>query len=178
MIAHRIQKILENEKFECSEHIPDHLTDDLMVLLGNDKLERERILNISCRPLRFRIPGLNPQQQDQYYNIQFSIQLPFTVQDLSATQISSLILFINHSMDWPGFDFDELNNKVFFRYIWLIKDSALDATLLLNIVTAISLNLDLFSETLEQVALGKATFNEILHKITELVEPKSYTPST
>jgi hypothetical protein len=167
MIAHRIQKILENAHFKCSEHIPEQLTDGLFVFLDHDKLERERILHISCRPLQFQFPEMKSNQDEKYYNIQFLIQLPFTAQSLSANQISSLLLFINHNMEWPGFDFDEVNNKISYRYIWLMKDSAIDATLLLNIVATISLNLDLFSETIEQVALGHSTFNEILQKITK-----------
>ncbi len=167
MIAHRIKKILENEQFDCSNHHPDDLSDDLIVDLGNDKLERERILEISCRPLQFSVHGVTAQQTDHSFNIQFIVRLPYKVQDLAATQLSSLLHFINHNIDWPGFDFDEVNNKVAYRYIWITKDSAVDAPLLMNIVASVILCLDLFGETIEEVALGHATFDEVLQKITQ-----------
>jgi hypothetical protein len=171
MIIKSIQKMLTEGKFESSiiqaSEKHGNLFDQIIVDLGKDYLIRERILEILCRPMDVNLE-LDSSPLNRHYSITFQVKLPFEVQNLTLTQVASLLLFINQLSDWPGFQLDELQNQVSFRYVWLVKEPLDDSFLLFNIVGNILLNLDIFSETIEQVASSRLTFDEVLKQITEI----------
>ncbi|WP_154017855.1 hypothetical protein [Candidatus Protochlamydia phocaeensis] len=141
--------------------------DRLLVFLGFDYKQRERIVEIIAREQQFDQAFKKTAAPDHYFLIQFQIQLPFEVQELASNQVASLILFLNQLLDWPGFELNELNNRVSYRYVWLIKQTALDEYLITNIIGNLMLCLDMFTETIEHIATSQATFNELLEQILQ-----------
>ena len=64
----------------------------------------------------------------------------------------------------PGLELDEVNNEIRFRYVTFGKMSQPDYMGMSTIVGMILLFVELFSDSLEQVVLGKASTNELLEK--------------
>lgn len=169
MILKTIQAVLDEARFTssifpASESSP---IEQLVVFAGRDQKEREKIIEINAREQQFDPKISKEQLKDHYYRIQFSVKLPFEVDPLALNQTGSLILFLNQQMDWPGFELNELTNQVLYRYNWLIKESAIDSRLLITIFGSILLNLDMFNDTIEQIAMGRSTFNELLESIVK-----------
>jgi hypothetical protein len=176
MVLENIKKILEKEDFDCTlisgtEQIP---FDRLLVLLGLDPKERERILEIVAIQQQVSPEFLLPKTAHLPYRLQFRVELPFKVQDTALNQIASLLLFLNQFIDVPGFELNELEGKVFYRYVWITHPSSIESTLMMSIIGSIMLNLGLFSDTIESLADGKMTFNELLEQIIKIGKPQNF----
>ena len=165
-----IQRILEQEKLTCSllsatEHVP---LDRLLVSLGIDLKKRERLLEVIAAEQPFPSEYSRPSSTLLPIRIQFRIELPFHIGDEALNQVASLLLFLNHLIDLPGFELDELKGKAIYRYVWIVHPHMINAPLVMSIIGAITLNLSLFSETIEALADGSMSFNDLLSQITQL----------
>jgi hypothetical protein len=145
--------------------------DRLLVFLGADYKNRERILEITSQDQQLNQNLADSSAiKDSYYRIQFHIPLAFKVQDLAIGQVSSLLLFLNQMLDFPGLELNELENQVSYRYILLAKDKGIDELLINSLIGIVLLILDLFTETIEYLAQGKSTFNELLEEIIKIAD--------
>lgn len=171
MVLEQIEKFLEKEQFDCSlvnssEDVP---YDRLLVFLGLDYEKREQILEIIAQE-QLTDPLVKSSPEESYYRIQFQIPLSFKVEDLALNQVASLILFLNQLVDFPGLELHELNNQVIYRYVWLTKGSGIDSKLIISITGIIMLLLELFTASIERLALGKSTFNELLEEVIKIAK--------
>lgn len=172
MVLENIKSILEKEEFTCSissatAEIP---VERLTVFLGLDVKKRERILEIMALQQQALPEFSSPKKDTLPYRLHFRVPLPFKIKDLNMNQVASLLLFLNQFIDLPGFELDELNGQVIYRYVWIIKPDVIDAPLIMSIMGSVLLNLSLFSETIESLASGEMTFTELLAQIIQLIE--------
>lgn len=172
MILQKIQTLLEAEGVEClllsaTKNLP---FDHLKVMLELDDKKRERLLEIVALPQQAQAEAVSPQVFNLPDRIQFRVQLPFKVQDLALNQVASLLLFLNQLSDFPGFELDELEGGVAYRYVWISPSTLLDSPSLMSIVSAVMLNLRLFSDTIESLADGQTSFNDLLTQVTRLLD--------
>lgn len=180
MVLEDLKRLLEKEEFDCvfasaTEQFP---FDRLVVLLGLDPKERERTLEIVAGQQQVSPEFILPQSSNLPYRLQFRVQLPFKVQDIALNQVASLLLFLNQFIDLPGFELNELEGQVLYRYVWIIPPSAIDATLLMSIIGSILLNLGMFSDTIESLADGKMSFNDLLAQVIKMAETsKAFSPT-
>jgi len=72
-------------------------------------------------------------------------------------------------LDLPGFEVDELNDRVVFSYVWFGKNEPMDEMLLWGIFGQILMIADGYSDVIEDVATGKKTFVNVLEEIHELL---------
>jgi hypothetical protein len=170
MVLEKIKKILEEEEFECTlaqatEQFP---SDRLLVFVGLDVKGRERMLEIIAGQQQISPEFVLPKAKILPYRLQFRIQLPFEVQDIALNQVASLILFLNQFIDLPGFELNELEGKVLYRYVWIMQPSSIDETLIMSIMGGVILNIGMFSETIESLADGKISFNDLLSQIIKI----------
>lgn len=175
MILNLIKEILEKEDFECTlaqatEQIP---LDRLLVFLGLSAKKQERMLEIIASQQQVSPEFTLPKTTALPYRLQFRIQLPFKVQDKALSQVASLLLFLNQFIDLPGFELNELEGQVLYRYVWIIEPSSISSTLIMSIIGATMLNLGLFAETIESLADGKMSFNDLLSQIINIAETSS-----
>lgn len=141
----------------------------LIVFLGNDYQNRERILEISAKPQLFTgLPHRPESTGKEYVHITFEVAFPFSVVDTAVLDVSSLLLFINRIVELPGLELDELNGKVFYRYVFLAPGIDEGPFIYLSITGLIMMLLDLFTEAIEAIATGQATFDQLLDQIQEL----------
>lgn len=172
MVLEIVKKILDDEKFECTLAPPSagFPLEHLIVLLAIDRKKRERILEIVASPQQFSPEFVVPEAATFPYRLQFQVKLPFKVQDLALNQVASLLHFLNQLIDLPGFELNELEGQVIFRYVWLTEPALITASLIMGIMGAIILNLGLFAETIESLADGKKSFNDLLSQIVKMSE--------
>lgn len=164
-----IEHIFHAEGFQSqiqrSEGLP---IDRLLVLIGSDDQERKQFLEITALEQQLA-QGLEKENETPIYlRIQLQYSFPFTMKDRSAADTASLLFFMNRMLEFPGLELDEMGQKIYYRYVFLLQEGHLDHYILLAIVGLIMLIVDVFSEAIEKVATGKTTFNEILEQIVEL----------
>lgn len=164
-ILKQIASILSPEKVETA-YIPASegaIQPRLIAFLGNDYQKRERILTITAQE-----QVLPNKEKSEYIRVQFQITFPFQMQDKAVFEVGSLLHLINRLMELPGFEMDELENKLFYRYVLLSHHPEQVPTLYISILGLIMMILDLFTETIEKIAAGQSTFNDLLEEILEI----------
>nr|WP_166156318.1 hypothetical protein [Neochlamydia sp. AcF84]NGY95246.1 hypothetical protein [Neochlamydia sp. AcF84] len=166
----QFQQALMDEKFDCSyiEATDQTSYPRLLLFLGVDDKEREKILEITALKQEL-MPGL-ASSDNPFYRLQFQAVFPFAVHPQASTQVSSLICYLNRLIELPGFEMDEVNLKLNYRYILLYGERSLNKNLCFSIIGLIMLTLELFSSTLERVAIGETTFNQILEEIIKIAQ--------
>lgn len=170
MVLKQIQLMLEENEFMCSLFPANEqaLFDRLLIFLGLDLKKRERMLEVIAIEQPISPEYALPDTSLLPFRVQFRTELPFKIEDIALNQVASLLLFLNQFIDLPGFELDELNGKVIYRYVWIIYPTVIDPPLIMSIIGAIILNLSLFSETIESLADGKTSFNDLLTQIVQL----------
>jgi len=164
--------LLETETFFRKEGFDLHLeksSDEfpfgcLLVNLGEDKQERERMLVITSEE-----QVLDDSKEARFIRVQLQFSLPFQFQLDARGELYSLLFFLNRSLDLPGFEVDELNDRVVFSYVWFGKNEPMDEMLLWGIFGQILMIADGYSDVIEDVATGKKTFVNVLEEIHELL---------
>ncbi len=170
-----IYQILKTEKFACEIETDKKAPPfgRVLVVLGQDHLDRERILEITTQLQDLGESLKDPPELPQYTRIQFEVPLPLDFNDHTAAEIASLIAFLNRLLELPGFEIDEINSGIYYRYVLLTKDHPLEKDLILGLVSIITSMCEMFSNTLEKVSEGKCTFNELVEHLLQNSESLS-----
>lgn len=162
---------LEKQDFECLliPASPEMPLDRLLVSLGFDSKTRKKMVEILSVQMDIPAEMASSGYEDSPYRLQFTTVLPFKIEDMALNQVASLVLFINRFLDLPGFELNELEGKISYRYVWMTERSHCDRLLVLSIIGGIMLNLTLFSDMIESLADGHETFDDLLSKIIKMV---------
>jgi hypothetical protein len=108
----------------------------------------------------------NPQEQ-QYYLIQFQFVLLDKVPAETFNQTSSALHFFNRLLHCPGFELDQINDIVTYRYCWFMKKSELDSFLFLQVFDNVLLAFQMFSPYVENIIQGKYTLENIIQEMLD-----------
>ena len=157
----KFQKILKDEEYDCalvqaSDAIPYA---KLLVFLGLDEKDRERILEVTAlKQELMKGQDSTEDAEPDIFRIQFQASFSFSVQPSAVQQVSSFICYLNSLIELPGFEMNEINLKLFYRYVWMYWGKKINKKLCLSIVGLIMLFMELFGSSLEKVAAGETTF--------------------
>lgn len=164
-----LEAALKNENYDSHflEPMDEFPYERLLAFLGVDYKKREKILEVTLQQQEF---AEGDSHAPGYVRLQFQSTLPFDVNELFTSQVASLLLFLNHLLELPGFEMSEVDSKVRYRYVLLTDSQGVDAKVCFAIIGIIILILDLFTETIEKVASGEMTFNELLENILETAQ--------
>ena len=171
-ILKSLEKMYKEEEMDCSIE-PDLKSPPfgrLFLYLGEDSLSRERILEITAQAQDLGESLKTPPQEPRFARVQFEVALPFEVKETASADTASLLAFLNRMLELPGYEFDEVNGKVYYRYVLLTEQSKLDKSLIMGITGVIRFLLELFTDSIERIAEEKNTFNELLEQMLERVE--------
>lgn len=156
--------------FECSlEPSQRHPEGRILVFIGNDAKQRDRSLEITMQE---QILG-SKEVDIPYFRVQFETALPFALSNIRSHEVGSFLFFLNRQLELPGFEIDEGNSLILYRYVLLTPETHIQPDLLKGLIGSITLTIDLFSEAIEKVSTGETTFNEILENILKTVESLS-----
>jgi hypothetical protein len=158
-ILKNIEKIVKDFKLDATliSATEKQPFDNLIIFIGTDKINRPFVLNITAEN-----QILDPKQDSSIFKVSFRIKLPFKIADFSFSQTSNLIALINHSLELPGFEIDEIENEIFYRYVLLTSDKVLNDEIILGIIGMIKLTLDLHVYSIEIVSSGKMSYDDLL----------------
>lgn len=165
------QEMLKTEEYDCVliERTEENPYDRLLVFLGLDEKDREKILEITALKQEL-IPGagLSGEKEPAFFRVQFQVGFPFSMLPESSTQVSSLVCYLNRLIELPGFEMNEIDLQLFYRYVLLYGEEKFNKKLFASIVGMIMLTTELFGSTLEKLSSGEMTFNAILEQIIEI----------
>lgn len=159
-ILTRLQEILEkNGKSSTLQKGGDEAPDRLLVVLGTIEEGQEDVMEVT------EAVPLFPDKP--YHLLQFQYVLSGEVTADTFNQVSSVLHFFNRLIHCPGFELDELNNKVIYRYMWFVKDEGIDSFLVMQLLGNLRICYKMFSPYINEIAQGKYTLEEILKKVTQ-----------
>lgn len=148
-----LQKALTKRKYAANIQTE---TQQVYVIL---KLEKREF------PLFIRIY----QEEDLLQMLAF---FPCQVKPDTAADTGRLLHLFNKELDIPGFGMDEMAGVVFFRCMIPSQTLKIPETFLDAFLHTIELACQTFSPTIEAVAAGLVTFDEILKKAQEASNQK------
>ena len=170
MKTEALTETLQKLDFECSiEPSQRYPEGRILLFLGSDHKQRDRSLEITIQK---QILG-SKDEDIPYYRIQFESALPFPLSDLRSHDVGSFLFFLNRQLELPGFEIDEANSLILYRYVHLSSEIDVKPDLLKGIIGSTTLTLDLFGEAIEKVSSGETSFNEILENVLKMAESLS-----
>lgn len=157
-----LKQALSEERLNCSM-VGEHL----LVYIGHDAKGRDQVLHLhAVEQIMDKTLSKNPQTS--YFLVQFRYQFPFKITPGTASEVSSLLLFLNHLLELPGLELSELEDAIFYRYVLFYGEKRIHTDMFLAIIGVIGLILELFHESIEKLATGELTFNDLLEKVLEI----------
>jgi hypothetical protein len=168
-----IQKLLDEKDqpstfLKASDEAP---YDRLLVAFGAASPdEKDDVIEISAQSQFFEGSLTNDKATDSYHLIQFQYVLPLDLSPSTFNQVSSALHFFNRLLHCPGFELDELDNQVLFRYVWFVGKAGLDSLVLMQVLGNIQLCYKMFRPYVKEIAEGKYTLEDILEKVVQLTK--------
>ncbi len=165
----KFQRFLDSSELDSTVLAGDTATphDRLLIYGGQDYQKRERIVEVTSQIQQLG-QNLGAKSQVEYIRVQFQVTLPFKVVEFAARDTSSLLLFLNKMIELPGWEFNELDDRIDYRYVLLAKSDGIDEDLFAGILGVILLLCQLFTEVIEQIASGKRTFNDLMEEVVQI----------
>jgi hypothetical protein len=165
-----LQKLLDESDQPCALMEPndDFPYERLLIALESAAPNQGDLLEVTVHPQYFEGAFTNENRPDSYYLLQFQYVLPLEVLPDTFNQVSSSLHFFNRLLHCPGFELDELSDRVIYRYVWFIKKHGIDAFLLKQVIGNIQFCFNMFSIYIKEIAEGLYTLEEILEKVTHL----------
>ncbi len=159
VILQKIEKFFQDEKIDASffaptENIP---YENLIVFIGTDALSRPYVLNVTAQS-----QILDPKKDSGIYRVTFQLKLPFKIAEFSFSQTSNLIALLNRFLELPGLEINEVTQEIFYRYVLLVDEKGLTKEIILGIAGMIRLILDIHLKSIENVASGSMTYDQLL----------------
>jgi hypothetical protein len=158
-------RMYKEHKLSCTLAVSTESNPVKELILSLDKDRQERPRSLQIKVMKQVLPSSMPKKGIEalsYFHVQFVSKLPFPINRMAAREVESLILFINRTLELPGFEVSELDEAVFYRYAWIIGEKGLDKHIVLGITGVILMTLDLLSDMIEKIASGAITFNQAL----------------
>jgi hypothetical protein len=142
----------------------------LLVACSHDDDDRADILQITAHPQFFEGAFTKENVPDTYHLLQMQFILPLEVPAENFNQVSSALHFFNSLLHCPGFELDELNDRVIYRYVWFIKRRGIDSFLLMQVIGNMQLCFRMFNPYIKEIAEGKYKLEDILEQVAKLVK--------
>lgn len=167
-----INETLKTEGFdsfivEPSEQAPWYT---ILLYMGYDAKNRERIVEIRIKEQELgQSFAQNTTNLFNYYYMSFTLKLPFECKDEYLYDLGSAIIWLNRTLDIPGFELNEVDSKISYRAVHLTSEN-FDKQILLSLCGLITLYVSLYADMLENICVGRKTFTETLEEILELTK--------
>lgn len=137
----------------------------LALFVGVDSRERERMVEITMKDQIEMNARSHKPESGHYCTLHFQFTFPFRANDLTLIDTARLVAFLNRNFEMPGLEYDEISGTLLYRHSMLLNKNNVDMESLTITIGMIMLFVELFSDPIEQVALGKMTTNEILESV-------------
>jgi hypothetical protein len=139
----------------------------LMVALSTSENADEDLLEITIHPQFFEGSFTDEPSSESYHLVQFRFVLPIGIPPTTFNQVASALHFFNRLLHCPGFELDELEDQIFYRHVWFVKQKGIDSFLLMQVIGNLHLCYKMFSPYIKEIAEGKSTLEDILQQVLE-----------
>lgn len=148
---------MEVELKSSTEEIP---IDRLILNLGVDEQNRPQQLEVVV--IEKKLP------ESKAVFIHMSHILPFKVQDDALGEVARYLLFINKSLEYPGFGLSEVDRMIYYRHELQCTFHQVSQELLGGILGYIMLITDSYSSRIEKIATQEKTFYQTVSEDLKL----------
>lgn len=166
-----IKTILDGAGMDSAVVPPDDIIfhPRLVVFIGNDRENRERILEITAQSLEVDklLTTDEKEKAIEYVRIQVDTKFPFKVEDKAMADVAQFLHVFNLQIDVPGFYLNYYDNAIIYRYVLMAEREHIPIKILFSIIGTVLLFQDLLSSQLERLATGKVSFVYLLKEIHE-----------
>lgn len=143
----------------------------LLVFLGMDGLERERVAQITVVQQEMgETLGGGPKEGESFFTISFVVPMPYEIHDDAHSDLCSTICFVNSNAILPGFEYHETEDRLLFRHVLMAREDCVTETQILSILGLIIFHLDLYAEMIGEVAVAKMSFEELVKQVAHFAE--------
>ncbi|HEV8052027.1 MAG TPA: hypothetical protein VGP47_05995 [Parachlamydiaceae bacterium] len=169
-ILQTVKEDLVQEGLDCMVLADkDAFQTKLLIYSGEDQEKRMRLIEVkvqakSGNPLQLKETG-----QD-CVAFQLDAFFPFTVDDLSMSDVAQFLHFLNLQIEIPGFYLNHIDNTIVYRYVLLAEDQHIPKRILLSLIGIAMMLQDVFGQTLERLSLGQVSFVELMEEIQSVME--------
>ncbi len=163
-----IQALLEKEHFPAHVLVEDeeHPFQRLVVHLGHDLQSREKMVTLT---LVDQLLG-SPEMMLEHQVVVIQYLFPFRTAPSAGADTARLVAMLNIGLDLPALQVNEIDEEVTYRTTLLTNSKTMDTPLLVSLLGTVMRTVDLYSDTLEKVALGKQTFLEFVDENLKMME--------
>ena len=145
------------EKGETVEGIDQ---EQLVVPLGVDANGQERAVVIVLQEPELEEGEV--EQPDDIRLIKFIGVMVVQVVPDASNDVARLVSFLNHMVEFPGFIYTETMHSVNFLYGLPVVGQRIQGQQLVSVIGLIGSMIDLYQETIQQIASGKISFEQLL----------------
>lgn len=167
-ILQALAKIADEETFPSKvyESTPEHPKPFLLIDLGKDTQGRQRIYKVEAKVQEFGEKLLEKSEEENLaFILEFECELPIKLKEHALFDVSSLLHFINRTIALPGFQFDEVEEKAYFRHVLFTTKKGMEKRIITSILGLSLLFIDLYTNPIELVGSGQKTFIDILEEM-------------
>lgn len=166
----KIQDLFTKAEISCSLFdAEDPYPIPRLVVFGDlDSIGRERHLEITVQPLILKeAVSEESAESSRWGHLQFDCPFPFTVQDTAMADVAQFLHVLNLQLEFPGFFLSYGDNCILYRYTLVYDLNHPPETVILSLSGFALFIHDAYGDVLEKLALGKATFLEMLQEIQD-----------
>lgn len=158
-----IEKLIKSCGFETHMEAPTEEIpfDQLYVGLGHDEEKRDRCLQIRLYSQTFPETPFSQEPISPKY-LDFFTSLPFFINEKAFPGVARLTSLINKILSLPGFVLSESDKQVYYRYLYLSSMKEIGSKDIELILMTILYQIETFSPSFEELALGQKTYEEVI----------------
>jgi hypothetical protein len=139
---------------------------EMLCLIDVDEHEREYILQIMYANELSESQGFERKKTDIIL-LQFTINLPFIVEENCRVDTALLLHFLNIQMPIGQFIFSDLERSIVFRGGLTHVDETIASWLVVEAINMIRFFVGRFREFIEPVASGNTTYSQVMQNLIE-----------
>lgn len=169
---HSLQHFFEKQKFttkiiEASEEIP---FDALFISIGDEEAGQSIIqIRIMEQIVDEDEDNIGIKQNSKgYFHIQFTVPIDISINEKYMSEVGRLVLLINRTCNLPGFEFNEIERVLYYRYAMLISGNTIDPYVVVSIIGTIMLYVTTFSDYLRDIGDGSKTFRDVIEEFQKI----------
>lgn len=136
----------------------------LSVYMGEDYKNRGYWLQVRLMPQVLRDDAAPIEAgyiTPAYFSLIYTLEFPFEVKHQAIANAARLVAYLNSSIHLPGFQLNEIEQKISFRHLAIISGDTLHRAPVMAVLGSLFLFKEAYCETLEKVCSGSVSMNEV-----------------
>jgi len=143
------------------------IDEHVLIRFDSDQFDRQYELIVTIQYGESQLNGLIELPEGHVDLIQILCLSPICSSDADAVPTQRMVQLINKLAPIPGFGFDEVDNRLFFRHALVLNPQTCSHELLQQTFASVQQIIDLYFPMIEAVALGKVDLDKLLQESDE-----------